>query len=253
MNGTTQDEATSPARRRGFALAAAFITALLVAAAAVLFLPAGDGGARPETDDNTPVAAQPSDTSTSVDAGDDTGCDLPTSDQTVPRTTPTDTTWELVGRVVAPTSPERYGPGRTEPVRSCFARTPTGALYAAANVLASTTLPDAGRVLAEDLGAEGTGRDVAVDNLPPSPSTPATGGAPFQLAGFSFLSWTEDETVIDLAVLGVAEQQGVYAHTPMTLRWEQGDWRLVYSPEGAPFPRVQALPGLAGYVPWSGT
>ena len=54
-------------------------------------------------------------------------------DQTVPVTPPADTEWELVGRVVAPTAPEVYGPAVTDPVRSCFARTPTGALYAAVN------------------------------------------------------------------------------------------------------------------------
>ncbi|MFC5382133.1 hypothetical protein [Aquipuribacter nitratireducens] len=247
----TNDEAASSPRRRGFVVAAVFVAALLVAAVVALVLPTADPGQRQPSAAEPPVAGA---SATATDRGTaGAECDLPFSDQTVPRTTPTDTQWELVGRVAAPTAPETHGPAVTEPVRSCFARTPTGALYAAANALAATTLPDGGRVLAEDLAAEGPGRDVALDNLPDSPSTPVDSGAPFQLAGFSFLSWTEDETVIDLAVLGVADQQGVYAHTPMTLRWERGDWRLVYSPEGAPFPRVQALPGLAGYVPWSGT
>ncbi|WP_336922894.1 hypothetical protein [Aquipuribacter sp. SD81] len=248
----TNDEAAGSPRRRGFVVAAVFVAALLVAAVVALVLPTADPGQRQPTAEEPPVAGA-SAMDTEQDTTDAAECDLPASDQAVPRTTPTDTEWELVGRVVAPTAPEVHGPALTEPVRSCFARTPIGALYAAVNALAATTLPDGGRVLAEDLAAEGPGRDVALDNLSDAPPMPATSGAPFQLAGFSFLSWTEDETVIDLAVLGVADQQGVYAHAPMTLRWERGDWRLVYSRAGAPFPRVQALPGLAGYVPWSGT
>jgi hypothetical protein len=250
MSSTAGNDAIGPGRRRGFVVAAVFVAALLIATVVVFLLPGADS--EPQAANDTSVPTTPA-TAADPTAGGEAACDLPAGDDTVPRTTPTDTQWELVGRVIAPTAPEIHGPAVAEPVRSCFARTPMGALYAAANALAATTLPDGGRVLAEDLGAEGPGRDVALDNLPASPPTQPGSGAPFQLAGFSFLSWTEDETVIDLAVLGVADQQGVYAHTPMTLRWERDDWRLVYSPEGAPFPRVQALPSLAGYVPWSGT
>jgi hypothetical protein len=59
--------------------------------------------------------------------------------------------------------------------------------------------------------------------------------------------------VIDLAILGVSDGQTGYVHSVFTLRWEDSDWRIVHTPEGAPFSGVQPLPSLAGYVPWSGT
>lgn len=245
------DQTVDPAKRRGFVIAGVFLV-LVVAAGMVLVLgPSRDpqpvlGGAptSPATS-STPAAPV-------VEAG---GCNLSAGDQTVPVVAPADTEWELVGRVAAPTAPDVYGPAVTSPVRSCFARNPTGALYAAVNALATTTLPDAPRLLAEDLGAEGPGRDAALAQLPTDGSTvPADDTeAQVQVSGFQFLSYTEDETVINLAVLGVSDGQAVDAHTAFTLRWERDDWRVVHTPEGAPFSAIQLLPSMAGYVPWSGT
>ncbi|MFC3690352.1 hypothetical protein [Aquipuribacter hungaricus] len=257
MSSSFEDEADGPQSlwaRRGFVLAALFVGLLVVAAVVLFTLPGSDadpvevgqgrqttGGAAPSP---TPTATEPESSS----------CDLPAGDQTVPVVAPTETQWELVGEMVAPTAPELHGPAVSSPVRSCFARTPVGALYAAVNVAATTTLPNAERILTEDLGAEGAGRDVALENLPTEGSSAGPSSeAQVQVAGFSFLSYTEDETVIDLAMLAATREQVVTVHTPVTLRWEQGDWRLVFGPEGAPFPRLQAAPSLAGYVPWSGT
>ena len=82
---------------------------------------------------------------------------------------------------------------------------------------------------------------------------PADEGAQLQIAGFSFLSYTDDETVVDLALSASTNSQAATVHTPITLRWERGDWRLVYGPDGSPFPVLEAVPSLAGYIPWSGT
>lgn len=245
------DQASSPGRRRGLVLAGVFLVVLLAVGLLLALVPSDDrepvvGGesASPTT------AAAPSQAPVAAEA-----CELPAGDQTVPVVPPADTQWELVGRVVAPTAPEVYGPAVPDPVRSCFARNPTGALYAAVNALATTTLPDAPRLLAEDLGAEGPGRDAALSQLPADGSVvPADDtAAQVQLAGFQFLSYTEDETVIDLAIRGVSNNQTGFVHSVFTLRWEEGDWRVVHTPEGAPFAGVQTLPSLAGYVPWSGT
>ncbi len=242
-----KDQATSPGRR-GLVLAGVFLVVVLVVGLLLAVVPSRDPA--PSADDASPPA-----TTSSAQAPVAGECALPAGDQTVPSVSPADTQWELVGRVVAPTAPEVYGPAVTDPVRSCFARNPTGALYAAVNALATTTLPDAPRLLAEELGAEGPGRDAALAQLPAdgSPVPADDTAAQAQVAGFQFLSYTEDETVIDLAVLGVSDAETVTAHTAFTLRWERGDWRVVHTSTGAPFSPIQAIPGLAGYVPWSGT
>lgn len=244
------DQAASPGRR-GWVVAGVFLVVLLTVGLLLVLVPSGDREPVVGGDSSSPTtAAAPSQAPVAAEA-----CELPAGDQTVPVVPPADTQWELVGRVVAPTAPEVYGPAVTEPVRSCFARNPTGALYAAVNALATTTLPDAPRLLAEDLGAEGPGRDAALSQLPVdgSPVPAGDAAAQVQLAGFQFLSYTEDETVIDLALLGVTDGQTVTAHTAFTLRWERDDWRIVHNPDGAPFSTIQVLPSLAGYVPWSGT
>lgn len=245
-----EDQATSPGRR-GLVVAGMFLVVVLVVGLLLAVVPSRDP--EPVEGDATPPPSTTSSASTQAPAAAE--CALPAGDQTVPVTPPADTQWELVGRVVAPTAPEVYGPAVTDPARSCFARNPTGALYAAVNALATTTLPDAPRLLAEELGAEGPGREAALEQLPAdgSPVPADDTAAQVQLAGFQFLSYTEDETVIDLAVLGVSDGQTVTAHTAFTLRWERGDWRVVHNSNGAPFSPIQAIPGLAGYVPWSGT
>ena len=244
------DQATSPGRR-GLVVAGVFLVVVLAVGLLLALVPSRDPEPVAGGDTTTP----PTTSSAPAQSPAAAECVLPPGDQTVPVVPPADAQWELVGRVVAPTAPDVYGPAVTDPVRSCFARNPTGALYAAVHALATTTLPDAPRLLAEDLGAEGPGRDAALSQLPTDGSTvPASdAAAQVQLAGFQFLSYTDDETVIDLALLGVADGQTVTAHTAFTLRWERDDWRVVHNPDGAPFSPIQAIPGLAGYVPWSGT
>ncbi|WP_380169635.1 hypothetical protein [Jannaschia sp. R86511] len=241
-----------PPGRRGLVVAGVFLLVVLAIGLLLAIVPSRDP--EPGAGGNT-TTTSPSTSSTPAQAPAAAECALPAGDQTVPVVPPTDTQWELVGRVVAPTSPDVYGPAVTDPVRSCFARNPIGALYAAVNALATTTLPDAPRLLAEELGADGPGRDAALAQLPAdgSPVPADDTAAQVQLAGFQFLSFTEDETVIDLAILGVSDGQTGYVHSAFTLRWEDSDWRIVHTPEGAPFSGVQTLPSLAGYVPWSGT
>ena len=247
---TDEDRATSPGRR-GLVVAGVFLVVVLAVGLLLAVLPLRD----PEPGAGGETTTPPTTSSAPAQAPVAAECSLPVGDQTVPVVPPADTQWELVGRVVAPTAPEVYGPAVTDPVRSCFARNPTGALYAAVNALATTTLPDAPRLLAEELGAEGPGREAALEQLPAdgSPVPADDTAAQVQLAGFQFLSYTEDETVIDLAILGVSDGQTGYVHSAFTLRWEDNDWRIVHTPEGAPFSGVQTLPSLAGYVPWSGT
>ncbi len=246
------DQPGSPWTQKGF-IAAAVVVGLLIILGAVLVITRpsdGDDRADPGPQPTTSTPA-PTATSSASTPSTDSACGLPAGDQAVPVTAPPKTEWELVGTIAVPSAPETHGPGQIEDgLRSCFARTPTGALYAAANLVASTSVPELREPVVRMLGAEGPERDRALELLA-SDDAPATSGV--QIAGFTFLNYDGETTTVDLAVraLSGASQVG-YAHIPVTLRWEEGDWKVVFGADGALGAGTGPIPDLAGYVPWAG-
>lgn len=179
----------------------------------------------------------------------DSPCGLEPGDQTIPVIAPPDTDWELVGTVAAPTAPDTIGPGIVDDgLRSCFARSPLGALYAAVNFVATTSDPELRIRAVRELAASGDGQDRAIAAVESAerPSAPTSGA---QVAGFSFLNYDDAAAVVDLAIR--VDTSG-YVHLPLSLRWEGGDWKVVLPPTGEPYDAIQPLPDLTGYAPWSG-
>ncbi|WP_427136666.1 hypothetical protein [Pseudarthrobacter sp. S9] len=219
----------------------AVVVAIIVALGIVLaLLPKGSGNAEP--------APAPSSTTTaSGQPGPSAGasfCGLPDGDQSKPATEPANTKWELIGKVAAPTSPTKYGPGKTDPngLRSCFAHSPTGALYAAVNVTALSSAGKA-RLVFENLAFPGPERDTLLQQ--PEPSETYTQTA--QLAGFAFRSYNGDRAVADLAFKG---SNGTYLSIPVPLQWDSGDWKFLVPATGSTGARQIA--DLSGYIPWAG-
>ncbi|MGF1662341.1 MAG: hypothetical protein ACFCVG_07690 [Kineosporiaceae bacterium] len=169
----------------------------------------------------------------------------------MPTTAPADVDWQMVGRLVVP-SHRAVGPRRADPVRRCFARSPVGAVFAAANLTALTTLPEAeAREAILDLTAETRGRELLAGTLA-TESPRRAEDTSLALAGFSVVSWTHDESSVDLAML-VSRSGAVaqYVSVVMTVTWEGGDWRLVASDTtGEPF-TLRPLPSLVGYTRWA--
>ena len=190
---------------------------------------------------------KPTVSSTAAPAGGASICGLAPGDQSVPSVPPVSTDWELVGSVAAPTAPRSIGPGLvTDGLRSCYARSPLGALYAATGFLATTSEPRLRLPAVRDLAAKGQGRDKALDLITGADPGPATGGV--QLAGFTFLNWDANTSVIDVAL----RTGGNVGHLPVSLRWEDGDWKVIFPPTGGIYDAIAPLPNLTGYVPWSG-
>lgn len=190
----------------------------------------------------------PSASSTAVPAGGASICGLPPGDQSVPSVPPVSTDWELVGSVAAPTAAKSIGPGMvTNALRSCYARSPLGALYAATGFLATTSQPALRLPAVQNLTAKGAGRDRALDLIEGADPGPATGGV--QVAGFTFLNWDAKSSVIDVAL----RSGGSAAHLPVSLRWEDGDWKVIFPPSGDLYSSIAAIPNLTGYVPWAGS
>lgn len=220
----------------------AVVVALIVALGIILaLLPKGGGtpAAEPSTSGPTTASTQPSAAAAA------SVCGLPPGDQAKPATAPTDTKWELVGKIAAPTSPTQFGPGKTEAngLRSCFAHSPTGALYAGANVV---ILASSGRndLVLQYLTVDGPERDRMLSS---STAAGNSGSPSFQLAGFKLTDYSGDRAVIEY---GFKVSNGTYGSLPVVLQWSSGDWKAV--PPASGQPEGRQLTNLSGFIPWEG-
>lgn len=231
----------SPFRSRGFIVAAAVVG--LIAVIAVIALIAGlfDGN-----DDATPPTptSTPAESTTPVADDDPSVCGLTAVEDSSSLTAAPTNTWELVGTMVAPTEAE-VGPGAVDDgLRSCFARTAEGALFAAVNFVATGTDANLGPRLI-DLVAPGPGRDAleAQDSAGSSSSLRA------QVAGFKVAAYSADSATIDLAL---NYSDGSLVSVPLKLQWVEGDWKVEMTASGDLPLAPAGLQNLGGYIPWSG-
>ncbi|WBQ05345.1 hypothetical protein [Kribbella sp. CA-293567] len=202
---------------------------------------------QPETSPATPTTATQPNANTA--AGTATRCGPPDGDQTIPaQHPPTSDGWEVSRRVVVPRS-ATYGPAKTDPdgFRRCFAHSPTGAVYAAYNVLAALADQTKSVPTARKLMRPGRDTDALLEQLKRESADSAS--APTQLAGYRVLDADRDRATIMLALPVESE----YMSATITLTWYAGDWRLVPpvgdDPVGAPYSQHR---DLDGFVAWSG-
>ncbi|PVZ53896.1 hypothetical protein [Arthrobacter sp. H-02-3] len=244
MSQSTESTADSnPFTKPGFILAAALVVALIAAAVVIFLLPKGQDNAQP-----APAPAESNNSATASPSASATGksiCGLPSSSESSLGAAPK-TKWELVGTMAAPTDP-KIGPGKTDDqgIRSCFAHTPTGALYAAVNLWALGIDPSKERAIAEQLAAKGPGRDAGM-KTPPT-AVPAS-AVKVQIAGFN-VSYTANQTVVELAFKA---DNGALASVRTTLLWQDGDWKGVVADNGAPLEEPRQVRDLSGFILWSG-
>jgi hypothetical protein len=159
--------------------------------------------------------------------------------------------WKIIGSTAAPQS-KAAGPGKTEDdgrFNTCFAHTPTGALFASANYLAASSDSRNMSRLAELL-ADGEVKDEL--QASPQPASDAGDGTRAQVAGFKIDAYSSKEATVDLAMSYTGgEADGQLISIPMVVRWEQGDWKIVVESTGSPVAPA-ALSSLGGYIPFSG-
>jgi len=251
MSETTPDNnERSPFTKPGFILAAALIVALIAAVAVIALLPRGNE--EPNTQPTTPASSPAP--ATSAPAADESVCGLPSSDETTLGAAP-ESEWELAGKVVVPTEPETAGPGTKEEdgFRACFAQTPTGALFAAANLigLGSTDDVDLQLKFTEQLVVPGVGQEAALDDLRQreKSSTASSSDASLQIAGFQLRSYKDDAANVDIAF---RVDNGAIGHANIPLRWLDGDWKAELADNGQLLNDPVQLNDLSGYIPWRG-
>ncbi|WP_029212107.1 hypothetical protein [Arsenicicoccus bolidensis] len=226
-------------------LGATVVIATIVILGLVLTLTNMLGG-KPDTPAAPPSPTAPPPPTTAAAAGSVCGLKQVQTSGTV--ASPPVATWTLVGTTAAPAI-EGQGPGKIDEdgYRSCYARTPTGALVAAANLLAmGSQAALLGQKMTERSTVPGPGRDAALNQPPASADS---SGVRIQIAGYRVLKYDGLSAEIDVAM---RTSNGAVAAQALTLRWVDGDWKIQLAPTGdLPAPMTQ-LPSLAGYIMWSG-
>jgi hypothetical protein len=249
MSQSTESTTESnPFTKPGFIIAAALVVALIAAAIVIFMLPKGQGKAQtaPAPVESGAASARPS-ASPETDAS---VCGLPSSSETSLGSAPT-SKWELVGKMATPMD-SKVGPGTTDEsgFRTCFAHSPTGALYAAMNVaaLGSSGSTELQQKLADKLLVPGTGRDAAMREVAAATKSTAP-STPIQVRGFLIKSYTPSEADIDLAF---STDTGALGRTTFSMRWLDGDWKVKPADNGVPFGNISQLRDLSGFILWSG-
>ena len=164
-------------------------------------------------------------------------------------TTGPDANWVLVGKMAAPTV-EDAGPAVEDEdgYRHCYARTPLGALVAAANLAAMGSEPSLAGRLTSDALVPGALRDRLLASPQPSSSSSGSG----QLRGFRMVSYDGTKAVVEL---GMQTANGRYGSVMVELVWYDGDWRYGVRGEGAAQDLAVTYswpPSLVGFIVWSG-
>lgn len=239
-------DATNPQHRRLVAIGVALLVLLVAIVAVSIATLTGDEDSGPDGTGPAPTSSS----SPSSEAGDSV-CGLPEG-SAEPLTGAPETTWTLTGRMAAPSSDEA-GPGTDEGgVHACFARSATGALFAAANFAADIENPEADKLeildqrVVRDEGYEQLRKETA------SGDSGSDGSSSLQFAAFRLDSYSPDAATVQLIVRADSgvQQGGLFALT-YNVRWVEGDWRAVLPSTGQPV--VSQVASLEGYIEWSGT
>lgn len=244
---------THPPQRRGLGwpwkVAAAFLAVILLIGAVIVginYLRSDSQAAPglPDLDEATASEPEPRDpidpvavTESEGGAGTDGACDLPVGDQSVPTGSP-EARWELIEGTGLPLSDE-FGPHAQEgEARVCYPHNPTGALFAAANILPRVYVNDDVRAKQVTSGSMKDEIDREVESSPRE-------SVPVQIVGYRIDTYTSSAANLVLVV----QQSDALLAVPFRVVWEDGDWKGDGSDLNVQPPyEVQSL---GGFAEWS--
>lgn len=187
------------------------------------------------TEDPTGPPATPSDDPTSTPTPRPPkpgtgGCRTAKPDQAIPRVAPAGVTWQFEDDMLFPLQQEA-GPAVMDRngVRSCFAHSPTGAVFATFTLLAQIKNPALTTDVLATRIAPGPGRDKAVaDNrATPTPRSEAKSG---QFAGFKIIDYEPTRAIVSIAV---RFDERTTAALPVTMVWDGRDWKGKLQADGS--------------------
>lgn len=159
---------------------------------------------------------------------------------------PADTSWETAGVMKAPTSTV-HGPGEVEDsgYRHCYAKSPSGAVFAALNFVAMGTDPLIAPDLAEHMYAEGAGKEAAQEDLDRNGASDQRVLAHF--GGAKLMTYSSDRARVETALILENVDDAISA-TTVDLRWEEGDWKIVARDDGTMVIPPVVIHSLDGYI-----
>jgi hypothetical protein len=176
------------------------------------------------------------------------GCRTDDSDQTRPTAVPKDFEWKANGTGLVPVS-KTAGPRTYDgPVWSCYAHTPMGAVLAAQAITDHFSYPGWRDVMEQQV-VPGPGRDALVSSRSQEEDKPTSGKADAGgYAGFSILAYDKEEATVMLLLRG--PNAGVYGTASVTVRWHEGDWKIVPGADGSVYSGMAQVSGTQGFVTW---
>ncbi|MDE9366563.1 hypothetical protein PZ938_13200 [Luteipulveratus sp. YIM 133132] len=177
-------------------------------------------------------------------------CGLPAGSQVQPQAGPGGD-WKDVGTLVAaPQDARRFGPGRigTGSSTTCFAHSPTGALFAGAAFMAGASDDRTGADQARAMLLDGPGKQKFIDTMHEPGSSSGSDIGHGNVSGFRILSYSKDQARVSVSV---SFPDNVFAALTVDLAWRHGDWKVTTLPDGSlPGGEVQVITSLDGFTPW---
>jgi hypothetical protein len=204
---------------------AAAILVLAVVAALVLVLVFGErntpeDGSSPSSAPSTPSSQSTDDESQPPSEGGT--CDLPVETD-IPTVGP-DAEWVNSNFLLVPRS-STFGPvDREGALWGCFAHSPTGALFAAANVLGGLiSAQDSAEFAAfvEAAAVNNDGRALWIEDNGSEVNPPSAGAAVPQISGFRFDSVEPDKVVVRIGATQGSGERVFNGYWAMTLLWDE--------------------------------
>jgi hypothetical protein len=169
----------------------------------------------------------------------------------VPTTTPSDVPWTLYKGVAVPMS-KTDGPLLVSgDVARCYADAPLGAVIAAWQFVTRAVCGDDWRSVVAQEAVPGPDANafVAAHQSGRVQCGGSSGGGHVQLAGFSVVGYSPQLAVVQLAE---RSPQNALAAMSVTMRWQDGDWKVAFQPGGAMAAGWHPIDNLDGLIPWTG-
>lgn len=164
---------------------------------------------------------------------------------------PPDAEWTYLGAIAYPSS-ETFGPGEIAPegYPYCYARSPEGAVLAAAAYLAASGEATVFGPYLEYVLTEGPAKEEALAAAAAAEDLPTDTSV--GVSGVRLLAYDGTSARIDLAI--TADQGGIrlYSSIVLALVWADGDWKVDTETVGGGF-RYTQIADLVGYMLWSAT
>lgn len=205
-------------------IAAGFVLLVIVGLIVALFLPRQTRDTAPATPTASASAGDGAPSSAPVAGG--TGepasgkCNVPVRDTAIPTEGPK-AEWVPDGYVLVPTS-TTYGPVSNGSTWGCFAHSPTGALFAAANFIDGVSGQQYA-AFAKEAAVDNTARAAWIAGEDPDLHT-QTGGDVAQFSGFQFIGTDDDAVTVRVS----AQQGSTVGAWTVALVWDDSEqnWKV---------------------------